>query len=263
MDYGQGHKGKFRDKVTLIVQQQDPKRPKIMWEEKMNASRKIAMLVGALFLFSNVTFLLGAAVFIEPTLGAPDYLALASANRTLIVVGALLEIVNGIAYIGIAVLVFPILRQRFESMALWYVAFRTIEFVMQALGDISALSLVKLSEESVMAGAPASSSFQAVGTLLLAGRYWALQMVSFALVLGALMFYFMLYQSRLIPRFISVWGLVGALAVLSTSLLGTFGISLGSLESLGVLMLLNELFLGVWLIVKGFNSPAIASPTHS
>jgi hypothetical protein len=142
-------------------------------------------------------------------------------------------------------------------MALGYVAFRTIEFVMQALGDISALALVRLSEEFVRAGAPASSSFQAVGTLLLAGRYWAFQMVSFALVLGALMFYTMLYQSRLIPRFIPVWGLVGAFAVLSTSLLGTFGISLGSLESLGVLMLLNELFLGVWLIVKGFNSSAL------
>jgi hypothetical protein len=256
MDYGQGHKGKFRNIVTLIVRQQDSKRPKIIREEKMNASRKIAMLVGALFLLSNVTFLLGAAVFIEPTLGAPDYLALASANRTPIVLGALLEIVNGIAYIGIAVLVFPILKQRFESMALWYVAFRTIEFVMQTLSDISALSLVKLSEEFVKA-IPASSSFQAVGTLLLAERYWAFQMVTFALVLGALMFYTMLYQSRLVPRFISVWGLVGALAVLSTALLDTFGISPGSLEFLGILMLLNELFLGVWLIVKGFNSSAI------
>jgi hypothetical protein len=223
----------------------------------MNSNRRTAVIVGALFLLSNVTFLLGAAVFIEPTLGAPDYLTLASANRTLVVSGSLLELVNAIAYIGIAVLVFPILRHRFESMALWYVAFRTIEFVMQTLSDISALSLVKLSEEFVRAGAPASSSFQAVGTLLLTGRYWAFQMVSFALVLGALMFYYMLYQSRLIPRFISVWGLIGAFAVLSTSLLGTFGVSSGSLESLGVLMLLNELFLGVWLIVKGFNPSAL------
>jgi hypothetical protein len=225
----------------------------------MNANRKTAIMVGALFLLSNVTFLLGAFVFVEPILGAPDYLTLASANRTQMVLGALLEIVNGIAYVGIAVLVFPILRQRFESMALWYVAFRIIEFVMQTLSDLSPLSLVRLSEEFVRAGTPESSSFQAVGTLLLAGRYWAFQMVTFALVLGALMFYYMLYQSRLIPRFISVWGLIAALAVLATALLDTFGISPGSLELLGVLMLLNELFLGVWLIVKGFNPFAIAS----
>jgi len=225
----------------------------------MNTSRKTAIMVGALFLFSNVTFLLGAFVFVEPILGAPDYLTLASANRTQVVLGALLELVNGIAYVGIAVLVFPILRQRFESMALWYVGFRIIEFVMQILSDISPLSLLKLSEEFVRAGAAASSSFQAVGTLLLAERYWAFQMVTFALVLGALMFYYMLYQSRLVPRFISVWGFIGAIAVLATAMLDTFGISPGSLEFLGVLMLLNELFLGVWLIVKGFNPSAIAS----
>jgi len=222
-------------------------------------TNKTARIVGALFLISNVTFLLGAFVFVEPILGAPDYLTLASANRTQVVLGALLELVNGIAYVGIAVLVFPILRQRFESMALWYVGFRVIEFVMQTLSDISPLALLRLSEEFVKAGAPASSSFQALGTLLLAERYWAFQMVTFALVLGALVFYYMLYQSRLIPRFISVWGLIGALAVLATALLDTFGISPGSLEFLGVLMLLNELFLGVWLIVRGFNPSAIVS----
>jgi hypothetical protein len=227
----------------------------------MNSNRKIAIMVGALFLFSNVTFLLGASVFVEPILGAPDYLTLASANRTQVVLGALLELINGVAYVGIAVLVFPILKQRFESMALWYVGFRTIEFVMQTLSDLSPLSLVRLSEEFVRAGAPEASSFQALGTLLLADRYWAFQMVTFALVLGALVFYYMLYQSRLIPRFISVWGLVGAISVLATALLDTFGISPGALEFLGILMLSNELFLGVWLIAKGFSPSVLASPS--
>jgi hypothetical protein len=132
---------------------------------------------------------------------------------------------------------------------------------MQTLSDISPLSLLRLSEEFVAAGAPQSSSFQALGSLLLAERYWAFQMVTIALVLGALTFYYMLYRSRLIPRFISVWGLIGALAVLTTAMLETFGISPGILESLGVLMLLNELFLGVWLIVKGFNQSAIGAET--
>jgi hypothetical protein len=226
----------------------------------MNKNRT-AKMVGALFLISNATFLLGALAFVEPILGAPDYLTLASANRTQVILGALLEIVNGVAYVGIAVLVFPILRQRFESLALWYVGFRIIEFVMQTLSDLSPLSLLKLSEEFVKVGASESSSYQALGTLLLEERYWAFQMVTFALVLGALVFYYMLYQSRLIPRFISVWGLVGALAVLATALLDTFGVSPGILEFLGVLMLTNELFLGVWLIVKGFDPAAAVLET--
>jgi len=225
----------------------------------MNSSRKIAVMVGALFLFSNATFLLGAFGLVEPILNAPDYLTQASGHRTQLVLGVLLELVNGIAYVGIAVLVFPILRRRFESMALWYVCFRIIEFVMQTLSDLSPLSLLNVSEAFVEAGSPASSSFQALGLLLQAQRDWAFQMVTISLVLGALMFYTMLYQSRLIPRFISIWGIIGALGVIATALLESFGISPGVLENLGLLMLLNELFLGGWLIVKGFNPSAVAS----
>jgi hypothetical protein len=222
----------------------------------MNTSRKTARIVGALFLFSNFTFILGAVVFIEPILSAADYLTLVSANRTQVILGVLLELINGVAYLGIAVLMFPVLKQRFESMALGYVGFRIIEFVMQTLSDLSPLSLLTLSEEFVRAGAPAASSFQALGTLLLAERSWAFQMVSITLGLGALLFYYTLYQSKLVPRFISIWGLIGAAVVLANTMLDMFSLTV---PNLGVLMLLNELFLGVWLIVKGFNSSAIAS----
>jgi hypothetical protein len=222
----------------------------------MNTSRKTARIVGALFLFSNVTFILGAVVFIEPILSAADYLSQVSANRAQVILGVLLELINGVAYLGIGVLMFPILKQRFESIALGYVGFRIIEFVMQTLSDLSPLSLLTLSEEFVRAGAPEASSFQALGTLLLAERSWAFQMVSITFGLGALLFYYTLYQSKLVPRFISIWGLIGAAVVLANTMLDMFSLTV---PNLGVLMLLNELFLGVWLIVKGFNSSAIAS----
>jgi hypothetical protein len=223
----------------------------------MDTTRKTAIMVGALFLFSNVTFILGSFIFVEPILGAPDYLNLVSANRTQVLLGALLELINGVAYLGIAVLMFPILKQRFESLALGYVGFRIIEFIMQTLSDLSPLALLTISEEFVSAGAPQSSSFQTLGTLLLAERYW----VSITFGLGALLFYYMLYQANLIPRFISVWGLLGAVTVLTTTMLDMFAISISLAIGLvlGLPMLLNELFLGVWLIVKGFNPAAIAS----
>lgn len=227
----------------------------IMQETDANTARRIAMLVGALFLASNVTFLLGAFVLVEPILGAADYLTLASAQSTQLVTGALLEFVNGVFYVGIAVLTYRVLSSRFPTMALWYVCFRVFEFVMQTLSDLGALSVLSLSEEFVTTGAT-EASYLAAGSLLLAGRAWAFQMVTVGLVMGALAFYTMLYRSRLIPRFISVWGLVGAIAVLVTALLEMFGVSPGPLEFLGLLMLANELFLGVWLIVRGFNRPS-------
>lgn len=222
----------------------------------MSTSRKIAILVGALFLTSNVTFILGAVVFIEPFLSAPDYLMLVSANRTQVVLGVFLELINGMAYLGIAVLMFPILKHRFESMALGYVGIRILEFVMQILSDLSPLSLVSLSEEFVKAGSPAASSFHTLGTVLLGERYWAFQMVSLTFGLSAVMFYSMLYRVKLIPSFISIWGLIGAAVVLVNLIFDMFGIRI---INLGLLMLANELFLGVWLIVKGFDPSAIAS----
>jgi hypothetical protein len=214
-----------------------------------------AIIVGVLFLTVMFTYTLGAFVFIDPILNAPDYLINISANKTQVIIGVLLELINGIAYVGIAVLVFPILKQFNESMALGYVGFRIIEFAMQIVSDISPLLLITLSQEFLNAGAPDASSFQPLSTLLLAERYWANQMVFIAYGLGALIFYYLLHQSKLIPRFLSVWGLIGAPLVLINVMLEIFGFNPALI--LGFQMGLNEIVLGIWLIVKGFNSSAI------
>jgi hypothetical protein len=224
----------------------------------MNSARSTARYVGSAFIISNVTFLVGAVVLVEAILGAPDYLSLASTNRGHIVLGVLLEWINAFAFVGIAVLMFPILRRRFESLALAYVGFRLIEFVTQILADVGALSLLPLSEEFVKVGAPAASAFQTVGASLLAQREWSFQMLGLIFSCGGLLFYYMLYRTDLIPRFISVWGLVGAALVLLQTLFEMFGLNVDPSIGLitGLPMLLNELFLGVWLIAKGFNPSA-------
>jgi len=226
----------------------------------MMNTKTIARIVGACFLISNFTFILGAFALVEPALSAPNYLTLVSENKPQVILGVLLELMNAVAYIGIAVLMYQVLRKRFASGAIWYVAFRTIEFVMQTIADLSPLAMLTLSAAYIKGGGAEVSSFQTAGTLLLAQRFWAFQMVSVTLVLGALTLYAMLYKSQLIPRFISIWGLVGAAIVLINALADWFGVIL---PNLGVLMLANELFLGVWLIVKGFNTTAIAAePAH-
>ena len=224
----------------------------------MNGFRSTARYVGAAFLISNVTFILGAVVLVEAILGAPNYLTLASGNRPQIVLGVLFEWINAIAFVGIAVLMFPILRRRFESLALAYVGFRIVEFVTQILADVGALSLLLLSEEFVKAGSPASSAFLTVGATLLDVRFWSFQMLYLIFSLSGLLFYYMLYRTDLIPRFVSIWGLAGAALVLFQTLVDMFGLALDPSISVmtGLPMLLNELFLGIWLIAKGFNPSA-------
>ncbi len=220
----------------------------------MKNHTQTARFVGALFLLCNFTFLLGAVGFIEPVLSDPDYLNLVYTERNQVALGVLLELMNGVAYIGITVLMYAILKSRFESIALAYVGFRMIEFVMQVLADMSPLSLLSLGEDYVTAGAADTITYELAGSMLLADRTWAFEMIAITFALGALCFYVMLYQSRLIPRFISIWGFIGASVVLAYTVFDLLGVTI---PDLGLLMLLNELFLGGWLIAKGFNTAAI------
>jgi len=221
----------------------------------MKTYRMTATLVGSAFLFSNIAFILGAIVMMESILGSPDYLSLISTNRAQLILGVMLSFANGLAYVGIAVLLFPILKRRLESLALAYVGFRVVEFITQIVADVSPLALLTLAGESHQAG-----TVQGLGTLLLAERFWAFQMFNLIFSLSALLLYAMLFRSRLIPGFISIWGLIAAALVLTNTVLGWFNPEWG--ESLGMIaglpMFLNEVFLGIWLIVRGFSPSAIA-----
>ncbi len=225
----------------------------------MNSYRKTARIVGALFLIAMVTSLLGG-LWLESILNAPDYLVTVSANETQVIIGVLLELINGIAVVSIAVLMFPIFKKQDEALALGYVAFRVIEAVIIIAAVISPLSLVALSQEYLSAGAPDASNFHNLGTSFLAVRaYLVGQMLGIFFSLAALLFFYLLYQSKLVPRFISVWGLIAVSLVFAWNLLDLFGISISVGIIFGLPIILNEIFLGIWLIIKGFNSSAITS----
>ncbi|MFH1926757.1 MAG: DUF4386 domain-containing protein [Chloroflexota bacterium] len=230
---------------------------------KMNSDKKTARIVGVLFLTAMVASLLGGGL-VEDVISAPDYLTAVSENETQVIIGALLELINGIAVVGIGVLMFSILEKYSKRLALGYLALRIIESVFGCVVVLSPLSLVKLSREYLKAGASDASSFLTVGTLSIAERAVVADLlIPVFLSLGALLLYYSLYQSRLLPRFISVWGLIATTLILTLNLLLTFnlevGIGLGLIFALPIIS--NEIFLAIWLIVKGFNSSAIASPS--
>jgi hypothetical protein len=218
--------------------------------------------VGVLFLTNYVANFIGSD-FLESIIYAPDYLFNLYSNKTQVIIAELLELICGAAVVGIAVMMFPILKKHNENIARGYFGFRIIEIAMMIVSIIISLSLLILSQEYVKAGAPNASSFQTLGTLTVAGRYWAFKMVVIFYILGALMFFCLLYQSKLIPRFISVWGLIGVTLMLTATMLEIFGYNNFSYTGFYPGMIfylpggLNEPFLGIWLIVKGFNSSAI------
>ena len=228
----------------------------------MNTDRKTAIIVGVLFLlgFAGVF----GPVIVKPILDNPSYLIKIFENKNQVMVGALFQLIMAFACAGIAIGLYPILKKHNESLALGAVGFRIIENVFQIVAALGLLSLLTLSQESVKADALAASAFQTAGALLLAVRFWAgLVLAHFGFGLGALMYYYVFYQSKLIPRWLSGWGLIAItlhlVAVFLTMFLQIDPFSTTPILLLSIPIGLQELTLAVWLIVKGFNPSAIAS----
>jgi hypothetical protein len=201
-------------------------------------------------------------VFSAPIRDAQDYLVSVSVNESQLITGALFILVMGLALAMVPVMMFPILREHNEALALGYVVFRgaleTVGYIAMAIGW---LLLLPLGQIYAQAGTPDASILQSLGTFLFeAEEIGSIHTIVFCL--GALMFYYVLYQSKLVPRWLSGWGLIAVIPFLASSLLAIFAIisPLSTIQvGLQLPLALQEMTLAIWLIVKGFNSPAIAS----
>lgn len=221
-----------------------------------------AKIVGILFIIGTAAGILGQ-VFISPIFGATDYLVKFSANQNQVLISAIFVIIMAVACASIAIWLYPVLKKYSESLALGAVGFRLIEGAFDFVSAIILLLLLSLSQEFVKAGATDASYYQLLGELLKTGH----NMVSSEAVLlpwcvGALMYYYIFYQSKLVPRWLSVWGIIGITLCIASSMLVLFHVidafSMAQIVS-NLLILVQEMVLAVWLIVKGFNPSAILS----
>ena len=225
----------------------------------MNTYRKTGIIVGVLFLTATVMGMLGDSLG-GSILNAPDYLMNVYPNRTQVVIAVLISFILGLAVVGIAVLLFPILKKHNEPLALGYVSIRTAEFAILLVWSISPLLLITLSQGYIQAEDPDASNFQTSGAVLIALRHWAWRLVYILNGVLTLILAYLLYQSKLVPRSISVLGLIGGAVLLLGTALDMFAL-IDVDQGAGLLVVLPgglfELILPIWLIVKGFNPSAI------
>jgi hypothetical protein len=239
------------------------------WDEKMNTTkasphgtdRMTAAVAGVLFIIGTVSGIL-MLPFVA-ILNTPDHLASIAANEGQMIIATLLKFIMGAACAGIGLALYPILRKYNEGLAIGAVGFRIIEGVVDIVGALSYVALLALSQEYVKAGAPASSYFQTADALIYAGKDW-LTNVAMLLTwsIGALLYYAVFYQYRLVPRWLSGWGLVGITLTFISCLLVMFHLipPAGTVQvMLQVPIMPQEMVLAVWLIAKGVNPPAVAS----
>jgi hypothetical protein len=230
---------------------------------KVNSDKKAARIVGVLFLVAFLASMLGSLGFIEPTVKAPDFPASVHLSKTTLVTGILLQLICAAAVVGIAVTLFPILEKHNRSIAFGYLSFRVIESAIIFVSAISLLLLITLCQEYTRTGPMNASSFHTLGILAAAGHYWAFQMVIIVCGIAGLMLCYSLYQTKLIPRSISLLGIIGYPLSLLAPLLEMFGI-IDTLHGAGMIMYLpgsvfEILLLPMWLIIKGLNASAADS----
>lgn len=242
-----------KDKRLLI---QLEMRKMIRKDANMNKYRKAAIVVGILIIIGTVAGILS----VVPVIDGQDYLEEAIMHKKQVLVGGFFQFVMVVAYVGFPIAIYPVVKKYKESLALGSVAFCIIAGVFIIIGVMILVLLLELSQEFTKAGGVDSLYFQTLGTLLRAGRDFVNHVAMIiAYSLGSLIINYIFYQLKLIPEWLSGWGLVGAIMSIIASLLFMFHIvDLSELYlGLNVPKALQELVLAGWLIIKGFNSEAL------
>lgn len=225
--------------------------------------RKTAVIVGVLFIIATAFLFVGSA-FYGPALDGPNYLETAYPGRIQATIGLLIEFICVLAIPLIAVFAFPVLKQYSLPLAISYIFFRTFEAVLFILVDINKLALVPVSR-GYLTGSPGEAAFyKNLGQFILDWNLWGWLFYVLVFGIGALVLYSVLYRSRLLPRWISIFGLVTAIMITSSSIFSMLEVSFNLPDGMFELILVmpiavQEMVMALWLIVKGFDPPALAT----
>lgn len=223
----------------------------------MNSSRKTEIIAGMLIIIGIVAGMLS----IVPSVESPDYLTEVSANQNQVLSGAFFQFTMLPIYIGFALVLYPILSKYNKSLAVGFVSFRIIAGVFQIIGVITLPIIILLSQEYLESKVSDLLYFQLLGDVLKLGRDLANHVgVMLATGLGNIILFYILFKTKLIPQWLSSWGLIGnALAMLASFLIlfRLFDVISSQFIVLSIPLVLQEIILSIWLIVKGFNLSVI------
>ena len=229
---------------------------------RMNAVMAgVLYFLGTAFQFSGVAIggkVLSSLTLLKPLAGV-DILSLVAADSSRLTVSAFLYLMGGIVLATMTFFLYPIFRKDSEELAIGMVIFRgALEGTWYFISTISILTLVALGNEYIATGAN-SAALQSMGNIWyqFQGRLDSVGYILF--LIGAMCLYLAFYRTRLIPRWLSAWGLIGVVFTMTSTLLNLFHVNTGYEVYMEMVLMPQELFMAVWLIIKGFNPSAIAA----
>lgn len=219
----------------------------------MNSNKKTGRIAGALLLFVFISgiiifqFLQGSVLFSE------NYVTTTSENSNKIISSIVLGIFSGIASILIATMVLPLFKKYSYNLAYLYVAFCILNFIAIMIDNVSVLSMLEFSKEYLKQGDENSNSLKVLANLIYEKHWWTHYLFLLISCFPVFVLYYTLYISKLVPRILSVFGILAVIIMFIQEIFSIFGnsISMDMLLPIGLI----QLILPLWLLYKGFNSP--------
>ena len=229
-----------------------------MEDIKINVSYKLnAQVAGLMWLLAIVAGIL-SLLFIGDYQQVETNVALFSQNETGVLIGSLLFLSMALFTANIAIFLYPVLKKYNESMALSAIGFRLIETALFGVGSLLFIAVLIVSNAYVAAGSPVDTTYQILAHTFLSMNEMTGVFATIAFNAGAFMYCYIFFRTRLVPKWLGVFGVIVTLLGFASSFLGLFGIHDFSLF-LELPTLFFEIAIGVWLIVKGFNQEVLAS----
>ena len=219
----------------------------------MTSTRRTSVTVGGLLIVATSAAVAAAAVL--PTLSGPGFPTGVAGHPPEMAVAALLYLVAAGTSVGIAIALYPLLRESDAALALGSVVFRAIEAVFYTVGVVVLLSVLTLGDQFVSASPAGRAPIRALADTLLGLREHASLVAVLAFSVGALMYYVVFLHTRLVPRWLSVFGIVAVLLVVVACLLALFSNSdVTGYKVLLAPIFVQELVMAGWLLAKGFSA---------
>jgi len=221
----------------------------------MNSNKKTGRLVGLLFLLIFATGITVYQFLQGPVLFSDDFLTTTSANSNEIIISTLLLFLSGITSVVIAAILLPIFKKYSIPLAFLYLSFSILSFIAISIDNISVLSILELSLEYTKNGTDNSDTLNTLGNVFYKKHWWTHYLSLLISCFPVFILYYALYVSKLIPKVISIVGIIAVILMFIEILFSIFGhsISMNMLLPIGLI----QLILPLWLIFKGLNSSTL------
>lgn len=210
----------------------------------MNSYNNLAKLFGIFFIITFLSYGVGSALI--------DSIVNVFENKTQLLIGAILMgIVHTFVNVGVPVIVFPILKPYSLRLSLMYLILAVITSIILVIGTIFLLLLLPLSDINQNVDSLVTCNIEILNTIVKKGAFFSYQLAMAIWSLGGLIFTYLLYKSKIVPRLLAVWGFIGYLFLITGTICELFSQEIGL--ALSIPGGLFEISLSIWVIFKGFG----------